>query len=92
MTTMENLITELAKEHEEMLDRMLDRMIEEVKHTLEFAKDCKDNNILSLELKFRDKAEAEIKILNIATKEYYFIGNDYELNKVDSDYKLHVNI
>ena len=88
MTTMENLIAELAKEHEEMIGRM----IEEAKCTLAFAKDCKDNNILSLERKFRDKAEAEIKMLNIATKEYYFIGNDYELDKVDSDHNLHVNI
>lgn len=88
MTTMENLIAELAKEHEEMIDRM----IEEVKCTLAFAKDCKDNNILSLELKYRDKAKAEIKMLNIATKKYYFIGNDYELGEVDSDHNLHVNI
>lgn len=88
MTTAQNLIAELAKEHEEMIDRM----IEEVKRTLAFAKDCKDNNILSLELKFRGKAEAEIKMLSIATKEYYFIGNDYELDKVDSDHNLHVNI
>ena len=88
MTTAQKLIAELAKEHEEMIDRM----IEEVKRTLAVAKDCKDNNILSLELRFRGKAEAEIKMLSIATKEYYFIGNDYELDKVDSDHNLHVNI
>ena len=88
MTTAQKLIAELAKEHEEMIDRM----IEEVKHTLAVAKDCKNNNILSLELRFRGIAEAEIKMLSIATKEYYFIGNDYELDKVDSDHNLHVNI
>lgn len=88
MTTMESSIAELAKEHEEIIGRM----IEEVKRTLAFAKDCKDNNFIDLELKFRGRADSQIKLLNIATKEYYFVGNDYELNKIDSDNNLHVNI